>query len=70
LVFSAVAAVSAVSAVSALIVIASAPLLAQTAASSTTRAHVEALGLEHRVRLALEEDHIGVWPDRDGEEPA
>jgi putative ABC transport system ATP-binding protein len=30
------------------------------------RAHVEALGLEHRVRLALEEDHIGVWPDRDG----
>ena len=34
------------------------------------RAHVEALGLEHRVRLALEDDHIGVWPDRDGEEPA
>ena len=33
------------------------------------RAHVEALGLEHRVRLALEEDHIAVWPDRDGEEP-
>ena len=37
-------------------------------------AHVEALGLEHRVRLALEEDHIGVWPDREGdgngEEPA
>ena len=30
------------------------------------RAHVEALGLEHRVRLALEEDHIGVWPDGDG----
>jgi hypothetical protein len=30
------------------------------------RAHVEALGLEHRVRLALEEDHIGVWPDRNG----
>jgi putative ABC transport system ATP-binding protein len=30
------------------------------------RAHVEALGLEHRVRLALEEDHIGVWPDREG----
>jgi ABC-type lipoprotein export system ATPase subunit len=27
------------------------------------RAHVEALGLKHRVRLALEEDHIGVWPD-------
>ena len=33
------------------------------------RAHVEALGLQHRVRLALEEDHIGVWPDRDTEEP-
>jgi putative ABC transport system ATP-binding protein len=32
------------------------------------RAHVEALGLEHRVRLALEEDHIGVWPDRDADE--
>ncbi len=30
------------------------------------RAHVEALGLEHRVRLALEEDHIAVWPDRGG----
>jgi ABC-type lipoprotein export system ATPase subunit len=28
------------------------------------RAHVEALGLERRVRLELEEDHIGVWPDR------
>jgi putative ABC transport system ATP-binding protein len=33
------------------------------------RGHVEALGLQHRVRLALEEDHIGVWPDRDAEEP-
>ncbi|MEA2673269.1 MAG: hypothetical protein QOI92_461 [Chloroflexota bacterium] len=29
------------------------------------RAHVEALGLERRVRLALESDHISVWPDRD-----
>ncbi len=29
------------------------------------RAHVEALGLERRVRLALEADHISVWPDRD-----
>jgi ABC-type lipoprotein export system ATPase subunit len=28
------------------------------------RAHVEALGLERRVRLRLESDHIGVWPDR------
>jgi ABC-type lipoprotein export system ATPase subunit len=28
------------------------------------RAHVEALGLERRVRLELEDDHIGVWPDR------
>jgi len=28
------------------------------------RAHVEALGLERRVRLELETDHIGVWPDR------
>jgi hypothetical protein len=25
---------------------------------------VTALELERRVRLALEEDHIGVWPDR------
>ena len=43
------------------------------------REHVEALELEHRVRLRLEEDHIGVWPDgagreraraeRDGDEP-
>jgi ABC-type lipoprotein export system ATPase subunit len=29
------------------------------------RAHVDALGLERRVRLALEPDHISVWPDRD-----
>ena len=29
------------------------------------RAHIEALGLEHRVRLRLEDDHIGVWPDRE-----
>jgi putative ABC transport system ATP-binding protein len=29
------------------------------------RAHVEALGLERRVRLVLEADHISVWPDRD-----
>jgi ABC-type lipoprotein export system ATPase subunit len=28
------------------------------------RAHVEALGLERRVRLRLERDHITVWPDR------
>jgi putative ABC transport system ATP-binding protein len=29
------------------------------------RSHVESLGLERRVRLALEPDHISVWPDRD-----
>ncbi|MFL5640913.1 MAG: ABC transporter ATP-binding protein [Chloroflexota bacterium] len=28
------------------------------------RSHVEALGLANRVRLELEEDHVGVWPDR------
>jgi len=28
-------------------------------------AYVEALGLERRVRLVLEDDHITVWPDRD-----
>ena len=28
--------------------------------------YVTALELERRVRLALEEDHIGVWPDRAG----
>jgi len=28
------------------------------------RAHVEALELRNRVRLRLEEDHVGVWPDR------
>jgi len=27
------------------------------------RAHVEALELKDRVRLRLEEDHVGVWPD-------
>ncbi|HEX2222534.1 MAG TPA: ABC transporter ATP-binding protein [Candidatus Limnocylindria bacterium] len=30
------------------------------------RAHVEALALEQRVRLRLETDHIGVWPDHRG----
>jgi len=33
------------------------------------RAHVEALRLEDRVRLELEEDHIGVWPDHHRREP-
>ncbi|HXI45445.1 MAG TPA: ABC transporter ATP-binding protein [Candidatus Acidoferrales bacterium] len=28
------------------------------------RAHVDALSLKDRVRLRLEEDHVGVWPDR------
>ncbi len=28
------------------------------------RSHVEALELRSRVRLRLEEDHVGVWPDR------
>jgi ABC-type lipoprotein export system ATPase subunit len=27
------------------------------------RAHLEALGLERRVRLRLEDDHIEIWPD-------
>jgi putative ABC transport system ATP-binding protein len=27
------------------------------------RAHVDALELRNRVRLRLEEDHVGVWPD-------
>jgi ABC-type lipoprotein export system ATPase subunit len=31
------------------------------------RAHVEALELKNRVRLRLEEDHVGVWPDRPAE---
>jgi hypothetical protein len=34
-------------------------------------AHIEALELENRVRLRLEDDHVGVWPDerRDRETP-
>jgi ABC-type methionine transport system ATPase subunit len=32
------------------------------------RAHVEALELKNRVRLRLEEDHVGVWPDAPREE--
>ncbi|HET7026568.1 MAG TPA: ABC transporter ATP-binding protein [Candidatus Limnocylindrales bacterium] len=28
------------------------------------RTHIEALELERRVRLRLEEDHVGIWPDR------
>jgi ABC-type lipoprotein export system ATPase subunit len=31
------------------------------------RSHVETLELRSRVRLRLEEDHVGVWPDRDAE---
>ncbi|MDH4140986.1 MAG: ATP-binding cassette domain-containing protein [Chloroflexota bacterium] len=34
------------------------------------RTHVEALGLERRVRLDLEEDHIAVWPDRRADGPS
>jgi putative ABC transport system ATP-binding protein len=30
------------------------------------REYVDALELERRVRLALEPDHVGVWPDRPG----
>jgi ABC-type glutathione transport system ATPase component len=28
------------------------------------RSHVETLDLKHRVRLRLEDDHVGVWPDQ------
>jgi len=28
------------------------------------KAHVAALGFKDRVRLRLEEDHVGIWPDR------
>jgi len=34
------------------------------------RGHIEALGLADRVRLRLEEDHVGVWPDGHGRGPA
>jgi hypothetical protein len=30
---------------------------------------VEALELRNRVRLRLEEDHVGVWPDQSRERP-
>ena len=37
------------------------------------RAHVEALELRNRVRLTLEDDHVGIWPDsqdrKDREDP-
>jgi ABC-type lipoprotein export system ATPase subunit len=36
------------------------------------RAHIDALGLERRVRLRLQDDHIAIWPDReraDGRSP-
>jgi len=32
--------------------------------------HIAALELRNRVRLRLEEDHVGVWPDRNGKEKA
>jgi ABC-type lipoprotein export system ATPase subunit len=34
------------------------------------RAHVEALELRNRVRLRLEEDHVGVWPDLGARSPS
>ena len=34
------------------------------------RAHVDALDLHNRVRLRLEEDHVGVWPDKAAAVPA
>jgi ABC-type lipoprotein export system ATPase subunit len=34
------------------------------------RAHIDALELERRVRLRLEDDHVGVWPDRNGGHPS
>ena len=34
------------------------------------RTHVEALELHSRVRLRLEEDHVGVWPDKPDERSA
>ncbi|MEW6223765.1 MAG: ABC transporter ATP-binding protein [Chloroflexota bacterium] len=34
------------------------------------RSHVEALELRNRVRLRLEEDHVGVWPDRGNGAPS
>jgi ABC-type lipoprotein export system ATPase subunit len=34
------------------------------------RAHIEALRLADRVRLRLEEDHVGVWPDPSEEPPS
>jgi ABC-type glutathione transport system ATPase component len=34
------------------------------------REYVDALELERRVRLALETDHVGVWPDRARRGPA
>ncbi len=33
------------------------------------RAHVEALELRNRVRLRLEDDHVGVWPDDPRDSP-
>ena len=33
-------------------------------------AYIEALDMEDRVRLRLQEDHIGVWPEHNGEEAA
>lgn len=32
--------------------------------------YTEALGMEHRVMLELEQDHIGVWPDDKGPDGA
>lgn len=34
------------------------------------RAHIEALELSERVRLRLEGDHVGVWPDRPKDDEA
>jgi DNA-binding transcriptional regulator/RsmH inhibitor MraZ len=40
-------------------------VLARAGRLQLPREHVEALELERRVRLVLQPDHIGVWPDRE-----
>lgn len=41
-------------------------VLDRTGRLQLPRAHVEALGLEGRVRVHLERDHISIWPDHHG----
>jgi ABC-type lipoprotein export system ATPase subunit len=43
-------------------------MLDRTGRVQLPRQFIEALGMEHRVGVSLEQDHVGLWPDREPEQ--